>query len=56
MAAYSGREITYADALASQLALWPVAPGELTWTTDPPTLPDGEGRYPIPMPGVTRAV
>ena len=28
--------------------------GELTWTTEPPSMPDGEGRYAIPTPGVSR--
>jgi len=56
MAAYSGREISYAEALASPHALWPAAPGELTWTTEPPSMPDGQGRYAIPTPGVTRVL
>ncbi|MCC7011793.1 MAG: Gfo/Idh/MocA family oxidoreductase [Planctomycetes bacterium] len=56
MATYGGQPLSWDAALASDVALWPAAPGDLTWTTDPPTLPDGDGRYPIPTPGVTRVV
>ena len=53
MATYSGRPVTWDDALASTVELMP---RELDWKADPPTLPDADGRYPIPTPGVTRAV
>jgi predicted dehydrogenase len=53
MASYSGREISWNDALASQLSLMPAA---YDWNAAPPTLPDASGRYRIPMPGVTNAV
>jgi predicted dehydrogenase len=55
MATYSGAEIGWDEALASQVSLWP-AGGELGWTSTPPTIPDEGGRYPIATPGVTRAV
>ncbi len=55
MATYGGKPLSYAEALQSELSTWPAA-GELSWTTEPPTAPDAEGRYPIPMPGRTRVV
>ena len=53
MATYSGKAISYADALASKVSL---APPVLAWDAEPPTLPDAEGRYPIPTPGVSNPV
>ena len=53
IATYSGQEVTYADALASEISL---APKAYAWDAAPPTLPDADGRYPIPMPGVTRVL
>jgi predicted dehydrogenase len=50
MATYSGKVITWEEALASKLALTPEA---YDWTARPPTVPDDQGRYPIPTPGVT---
>jgi predicted dehydrogenase len=50
MATYSGREISWNDALGSQQS---VMPAKLAWDADPPTLPDSTGRYRIPLPGVT---
>jgi myo-inositol 2-dehydrogenase/D-chiro-inositol 1-dehydrogenase len=55
MATYSGRIVTWDEALASPLSAGP-ATDDLTWTSEPPTSPDASGRYPIPTPGVTRAV
>jgi len=53
MATYSGRELTWDEALASDIVL---GPAELSWTADAPIHPDANGLYPIPMPGRTRAV
>ena len=55
MAAESGKEITWDDALNSDLEL---APGldKFTWDSDPPVMPDAEGGYPIAMPGFTKVV
>jgi len=53
MATYSGQVVTWEQALASELAL---LPERYAWDARPPTVPDAEGRYPIPVPGVTRAV
>jgi len=55
MAAESGREITWEQALASNLEL---APGLENYTTNstPPVVPDVQGRYPIAMPGFTNVL
>jgi predicted dehydrogenase len=52
MATYSGQRVTWEQALNSELAL---VPSGYDWEAAPPTLPDDEGRYPIPMPGSTQA-
>lgn len=51
MATYSGQTITWEQALNSDLSLVPENP---TWESKPPTIPDENGKYPIPMPGVTK--
>ena len=53
MATYSGKEISWDEAISSQVALVPEA---YAWNANPPTLPDENGRYPIPMPGQTRVL
>jgi myo-inositol 2-dehydrogenase/D-chiro-inositol 1-dehydrogenase len=50
MATYSGKVITWEQALNSDLQLMPEAPN---WDTNPPTLPDSNGIYSIPTPGIT---
>jgi len=54
MTTYSGDEITWEEAVQSELEL---APGIEFYTLDsePPVLPDEEGNYPIAKPGTTRA-
>ncbi len=52
MATYSGKVITWEEAMASDLDLMPE---KFAWDADPPVLPDAEGRYEIPMPGITKA-
>ena len=55
MAAESGQEITWEQALASDLVL---APGVENFTMDstPPVVPDAQGRYPAAMPGRTKVL
>lgn len=55
MAIESGQLITWDEALGSNLEL---APGldNYTETSDPPVLPDAQGRYPIAMPGQTKVL
>jgi predicted dehydrogenase len=55
MAAYSGRLLTWDEAMASKLVL---APGvdTMTWDSTPPVLPDEAGNYPYAKPGLTKAL
>jgi predicted dehydrogenase len=55
MAAESGREITWDQAMASQIEL---APGLDKYTMDSPApvMPDAQGHYPIAMPGITKVL
>ena len=55
MAAESGREITWDQAMASQIEL---APGLDKYTMDSPApvMPDAQGHYPIAMPGITKGL
>ncbi len=55
MAAESGQEITWEQALASSLEL---APGIEKYTMDsvPPVVPDAQGRYPFGMPGRSKVL
>ena len=52
MACESGAVITWDEALASNRELAPDLE-HLTWDSNPPVVPDSEGRYPIAMPGQT---
>jgi predicted dehydrogenase len=52
MATYSGKEVTWEEAVSSELDL---SPSGYSWDATPPVLPNGDGNYPIPMPGVTKA-
>jgi len=52
MATYSGKEITWDEALNSQID---TMPKELSWDAMPQSLPDGEGHYKVAIPGVTVA-
>ena len=55
MASESGQLITWEQAMASNLEL---APGldKLTMDSDPPVMPDAQGKYPVAMPGVTKVL
>ena len=53
MATYSGKEISWEQALNSKID---TMPKELSWEAAPPSLPDKEGHYAIAIPGVTVAV
>ena len=51
MATYSGKTITWEQALNSPLQL---VPENLNWDSEAPTLPDENGNYKIPVPGITK--
>ena len=53
MATYTGKKITWEEALNSQLQLMPES---LTWDSIPPSSPDVDGNYPIPTPGKTKFI
>lgn len=53
MATYSGQMITWDDAINSDNKL---VPDEFGWDVLPPVLPDENGFYPIPMPGITKVL
>ena len=50
MATYSGKVITWEDAMNNETLL---VPDNLDWDVDPPVMPDENGRYPVAIPGVT---
>ncbi len=52
MATYSGQVVEWDQAIASELDLMPP---RLAWDAAPQVVPDANGAYPIPTPGVTRA-
>lgn len=52
MATYSGQVVEWDEALASELSLMPA---RFAFDAPPPVVPDAQGRYPVPTPGVTRA-
>lgn len=53
MATYSGQQVSWEDAMNSKHEL---VPNEelLTWSTNPPVMPDSSGNYPVPVPGKTK--
>jgi hypothetical protein len=53
MATYSGKKITWDEAMNSKIDLQPDA---YTWDTLPKVLPDENGLYPIAVPGKTITV
>jgi predicted dehydrogenase len=55
MAAESGKEVTWDEALASNIVLAPDL-ATLTPTSPAPIMPDKDGRYPVAMPGITKVL
>ncbi len=53
MATYSGKEISWDEAVASEVSLFPE---KLAWDADPRLMPGADGLYPTPIPGVTKVV
>lgn len=50
MATYSGKVITWDQVMNSNFQIMPES---LDWNSNPPTMPDSKGMYPIPTPGIT---
>ncbi len=53
MATYSGKMITWDEAMNSNLRL---GPKRFAWDAEPPILPGPDGYYPVAMPGKTIAL
>ena len=53
MATYTGKKITWDQAINSKEML---VPNNLTWNSTPPTLPDGNGKYLVAIPGKTQFI
>ena len=53
MVVYSGKEVTWEEALNSNID---TMPKNLSWDADPPTKPNSNWEYQIPTPGITKAV
>ena len=53
MATHSGQKITWDEALKSNRVL---APESYAWNADPPVLPGPDGKYPVPIPGMTEVL
>ncbi len=53
MCTYSGKEISWEQALNSEKSL---RPEEYAWNALPPTTPNEKGEYPIPVPGFTKVL
>jgi len=50
MATYSGKIISWDQVMNSDLQIMPET---IDWNNNPPTMPDSDGMYPIPTPGIT---
>ena len=50
MATYTGQEIKWNQIMESDQNL---VPDNLDWSSTPPVIPNSEGKYPIPIPGLT---
>ena len=54
LAIYSGKKISWQEALDSKFAFPPQ--GEITMTTEPPVKPGPDGLYPVAVPGQTKLI
>lgn len=53
MATYSGQEVSWEEAINSELDLMPE---EFSWSAMPKIVPDENGNYPVAVPGVTKVL
>ena len=56
IAAYQGNAVKYEDAYKADFHFGGIEPDGVSMATEPPTLPDETGNYPIPLPGQSRFV
>lgn len=54
MATHTGQLVHWDDAVKSTVKLMP-DPEDITWDTPPPVVPNADGYYPKPVPGVSRS-
>lgn len=52
LACYTGRPTTWNQVVGSEVQFGP-APEDASFQTEPPSLPDQSGNYPLPIPGLT---
>ncbi len=52
-ATYSGKLVTWDEALNSKISLMPK---EFAWDANPPVMPNADGYYAIPIPGVSQII
>jgi len=50
---YSGQMVTWEEAMNSDLSLMPE---RFEWDAMPPVVPDENGEYPVPVPGLTKVM
>ena len=53
MCTYSGKQISWEEALNNGRRVTPEDVPNLTFESTPPTVPNDQGEYPVPVPGVT---
>ena len=53
MCTYSGKSLSWEEALNNGLRVTPEDVPNLTFESQPPTVPNDQGEYPVPVPGVT---
>ncbi len=53
MCTYSGKELTWDEALNSKISL---LPDELSFAATPKSLPGADGMYQVALPGLTKVV
>ena len=53
MATYTGQKITWDQIMNSKEDL---VPDNLDWNSPPPITPNGDGRYDVPIPGITKFI
>ncbi|MGL4942632.1 MAG: Gfo/Idh/MocA family oxidoreductase [Thermoguttaceae bacterium] len=56
VAAYQGNAVSFNDVYAGKFHFGGIEPDGVSMSTEPPTLPDETGNYPIPLPGRTRFI
>jgi len=53
MATYSGQQLTWDEAINSEIS---IMPNTFAWDADPPVMPNEDGFYPVPTPGETKVI